>query len=405
MFDQEKVFIGSLNFDPRSVLWNSEVGVLVESHELAREVHRLTLEGMSPALSYEVRTEERDGRQQLVWIAEDGGRLRVLEKARRALATLQRLVRRRDRTGEDALASALDRPAAGDCAASTCRRVSCTSPSYVLPCKSFFGVIPDSQWSVRLRNAAATHRFYKNKKEHDNGPFHSLLVIADPRHAARPHRGCRADHPLQNMQIHANRATSSLLLYRGEGFRSTPAALEDDLRALNAADAGTQPHQRITRKPSGTAGPASRRCELRHRRDDMPWGFPLQMSKALRDFLTAVRQQGADSEPNCRPRSNTLPCNTSAAPISAPSKSPRTAGYLPRRDERHGAAIDAQLAELDGKRARCWPQDPLGFLRVALQDMNSASNNLTTASGRPFAPIMVDRHTRSLSDQWMAAKP
>ena len=80
VFDQEKVFIGSLNFDPRSVLWNSEVGVLVESHELAREVHRLTLEGMSPALSYEVRLEERDGRQQLVWIAEDGGRLRVLEK-------------------------------------------------------------------------------------------------------------------------------------------------------------------------------------------------------------------------------------------------------------------------------------------------------------------------------------
>ena len=80
VFDQEKVFIGSLNFDPRSVLWNSEVGVLVESHELAREGHRLTLEGMSPALSYEVRLEERDGRQQLVWIAEDGGRLRVLEK-------------------------------------------------------------------------------------------------------------------------------------------------------------------------------------------------------------------------------------------------------------------------------------------------------------------------------------
>ena len=78
------------------------------------------------------------------------------------------------------------------------------------------------------------------------------------------------------------------------------------------------------------------------------------------------------------------------------------------QDERHLVpAIDAQLAELDGKR------DPLlaklktrwDFLRVALQDMNSASNNLTTASGRPFAPIMVDRHTRSLSDQWMAAKP
>jgi len=80
VFDQQKVFIGSLNLDPRSVLWNTEVGILVESHELAREVHRLTLEGMSPALSYEVRLVERDGRKQLTWIAEDGGRLRTIEK-------------------------------------------------------------------------------------------------------------------------------------------------------------------------------------------------------------------------------------------------------------------------------------------------------------------------------------
>jgi putative cardiolipin synthase len=80
VFDQEKVFVGSLNLDPRSVLWNSEVGVLVESRELAREVHRLTLEGMSPALSYEVRLEEHDGRKQMVWIAEDDGSLRVIEK-------------------------------------------------------------------------------------------------------------------------------------------------------------------------------------------------------------------------------------------------------------------------------------------------------------------------------------
>ncbi len=80
VFDQQKVFIGSLNLDPRSVLWNTEVGILVESDELAREVHRLTLEGMSPALSYEVRLEERDGLKQLIWIAEDGGRLRVIEK-------------------------------------------------------------------------------------------------------------------------------------------------------------------------------------------------------------------------------------------------------------------------------------------------------------------------------------
>ncbi|TLX58859.1 phospholipase D family protein [Stutzerimonas nosocomialis] len=80
VFDQQRVFIGSLNFDPRSVLWNTEVGILVESPDLARQVHELTLEGMAPSISYEVRLQERDGQQQLVWLAEDDGQSYVLDK-------------------------------------------------------------------------------------------------------------------------------------------------------------------------------------------------------------------------------------------------------------------------------------------------------------------------------------
>jgi putative cardiolipin synthase len=76
VFDRRKVFIGSLNFDPRSILWNTEVGVLVDSPELAGEVRRLTLEGMAPALSYQVRLE--GGR--LVWIAEDEHRLQRIDR-------------------------------------------------------------------------------------------------------------------------------------------------------------------------------------------------------------------------------------------------------------------------------------------------------------------------------------
>ncbi len=218
--------------------------------------------------------------------------------------------------------------------------------------------------------------------------------------------------PLQNMQIHANRATSSLLLYRGEGFQKAHLLrLEDDLRALNAA---------LMQVPNPTSALRESHQELLARlregasfgtaEDDMPWGFPLQMSKALRDFLTAVRaQQGADSQAELPAKVEYLAVQyLSRAYIGSfeiAREQPDT--YL-GQDERHLVpAIDAQLAELDGKR------DPLlaklktrwDFLRVALQDMNSASNNLTTASGRPFAPITVDRHTRSLSDQWMAAKP
>jgi cardiolipin synthase C len=71
IIDRQKVFIGSLNFDPRSVLWNTEVGVLVDSRELAEQVRELALEGMAPASSYEVLLEHHDSRSRLVWQAVD----------------------------------------------------------------------------------------------------------------------------------------------------------------------------------------------------------------------------------------------------------------------------------------------------------------------------------------------
>ena len=74
VFDRQKTFIGSFNFDPRSVLWNTEVGVLVDSPELAEYTRALALQGMAPALSYEPRLV--DGK--LVWVTEDNGQLHTL---------------------------------------------------------------------------------------------------------------------------------------------------------------------------------------------------------------------------------------------------------------------------------------------------------------------------------------
>jgi putative cardiolipin synthase len=71
IIDRQKVFIGSLNFDPRSVLWNTEVGVLVDSRELAGQVRELALEGMAPTISYEVLLDNTAGRSRLVWRAVD----------------------------------------------------------------------------------------------------------------------------------------------------------------------------------------------------------------------------------------------------------------------------------------------------------------------------------------------
>jgi putative cardiolipin synthase len=76
IFDQQKSFIGSFNFDPRSVLWNTEVGVLVDSPELAAHVRRSALEGMAPPLSYQVKLVD----DRLVWETEDDGKMHVLTK-------------------------------------------------------------------------------------------------------------------------------------------------------------------------------------------------------------------------------------------------------------------------------------------------------------------------------------
>jgi putative cardiolipin synthase len=74
VFDRRKTFIGSFNFDPRSVLWNTEVGVLVDSPELAEYTRDLALQGMAPALSYQVKLVGG----KLVWATEDNGQRHML---------------------------------------------------------------------------------------------------------------------------------------------------------------------------------------------------------------------------------------------------------------------------------------------------------------------------------------
>jgi cardiolipin synthase C len=76
IFDRQKSFVGSFNFDPRSVLWNTEVGVLVDSPELAEHLRALALQGMAPALSYEAKLQ--DG--QVVWVTEDNQQLHTLSR-------------------------------------------------------------------------------------------------------------------------------------------------------------------------------------------------------------------------------------------------------------------------------------------------------------------------------------
>jgi putative cardiolipin synthase len=70
--DRERVFVGSLNLDPRSLNLNTELGFVVESRELAEILARQFEQLTGPAYAYRLVLEPEDG--DIVWISDENGR-------------------------------------------------------------------------------------------------------------------------------------------------------------------------------------------------------------------------------------------------------------------------------------------------------------------------------------------
>ncbi|MGW8192859.1 MAG: phospholipase D family protein [Desulforhopalus sp.] len=67
VIDKEEVFIGSLNLDPRSVIENTEIGIIIESPELAGELDNAFTRGIDKvAFRLELKT-DNDGFEYIVW--------------------------------------------------------------------------------------------------------------------------------------------------------------------------------------------------------------------------------------------------------------------------------------------------------------------------------------------------
>ena len=83
VFDDEHVFIGSFNFDPRSTLLNTEMGLVIRSAELARQVTAIAEDAMRPERSYRPRlVSEKAGKgviRHLQWHDVHGGHARVFD--------------------------------------------------------------------------------------------------------------------------------------------------------------------------------------------------------------------------------------------------------------------------------------------------------------------------------------
>ena len=67
--DRERVYIGSMNYDPRSAIHNTEMGVFIDSPGLAAALAQLMHRGMEPANSWRV---EQDERGRLIWSSDAG---------------------------------------------------------------------------------------------------------------------------------------------------------------------------------------------------------------------------------------------------------------------------------------------------------------------------------------------
>jgi hypothetical protein len=212
--------------------------------------------------------------------------------------------------------------------------------------------------------------------------------------------------PLEVVQVHASRATASLLLFRGEGFQDAHAErMRTDLKAL---DAGYQriatPSEDLRKAHDAFVTQLEQGVSYGHKEEDVPWRYPQELAKALRDFLIAARAQagtgGADE----------LPAKVEYLNVQYLSRAyigtfeiARENGetYIGQDERRLLPDIDGDLAPLDEKAdpALAKLKTRWGFLRTALSDLNSQSSALVSASGRPYAPMMVDRQARSMSEQ------
>jgi cardiolipin synthase C len=75
VFDREKVFVGSMNLDQRSLHINTEIGLVIHSPELARQVAQRVADIAQPANSYALLLAAPDasGRRALVWRTLENG--------------------------------------------------------------------------------------------------------------------------------------------------------------------------------------------------------------------------------------------------------------------------------------------------------------------------------------------
>jgi len=76
VFDRQRVFVGSMNFDQRSLKLNTELGLLIDSPEMAKVLASRFEDSAQPsnAFALALAAPEPSGKPHLVWRTEEDGK-------------------------------------------------------------------------------------------------------------------------------------------------------------------------------------------------------------------------------------------------------------------------------------------------------------------------------------------
>ena len=217
---------------------------------------------------------------------------------------------------------------------------------------------------------------------------------------------------LQTLQVYTCRSINSLLLLRGEGFQEEHAAqLEKDLATLDQA-VKTYPKSDEALKKAHAAFVTQIRNGVSYgpKEEDLPWRYNQELSRAVRDLLSQIeRFVPASADANQIPLWQ-LPVRVEFLATQYLGRAYLSGLELAREQSQEYLGQDERvLVPLLSQRIEQLPDSDATkklrtrweYLSKALQDMNSRSNTVVSASGRPWAPIIVDRNARAVSGQLM----
>lgn len=221
-----------------------------------------------------------------------------------------------------------------------------------------------------------------------------------------------ASTPEVIVQIQACRATSSLLVLRGEGFPAKhEQRFERDLSALNESmeSPALNADEELQKHYQSLASLLRQGRDFGPDEEHVPWSYTKDLNRALNAFLSRADALTVED------KADRLPLQLEYLGVQYLSRAyvgdyeiPRelTHSYLGQDESRLTPAIQQGFEQRIALQNPLQAKQTLGrwlYLKNVLEDLNSQAASSSSRSGRPFVPMIVDRQTRLLSESLLSS--